>query len=240
MSASRPLLAIIAPAHATATTITPSNADTSLSEGNANTNYGPDTNIAVEADLGVTSIRGLVKFDLSSIPPGISTINTASLQLYYWSTVAGNPVNRIYTANRAITNNWGETTATWNKYDGALVWGTAGGDFTTTGAASQTVGVFGWMTWDVTAIVKAWIESGQPNYGFLIKDANEGVGTGGGKGANFYSREATDPNKPILTVDYTVRTAVIPEYPIGLPLLAIFMIIAYGLIKRRTRNPKNI
>jgi len=34
--------------------------------------------------------------------------------------------------------------------------------------------------------------------------------------------------------------AIIPEYPLGLPLLAIFMIIAYGLIKRRTRNPKNI
>jgi len=32
----------------------------------------------------------------------------------------------------------------------------------------------------------------------------------------------------------------IPEYPLGLPLLAIFMIFAYGLIKRRTRNPKNI
>jgi hypothetical protein len=32
----------------------------------------------------------------------------------------------------------------------------------------------------------------------------------------------------------------IPEYPLGLPLLAIFMIFAYGLIKRRTRNPRNI
>jgi hypothetical protein len=32
----------------------------------------------------------------------------------------------------------------------------------------------------------------------------------------------------------------VPEYPLGLPLLAIFMIIAYGLIKRRTGNPKNI
>lgn len=28
----------------------------------------------------------------------------------------------------------------------------------------------------------------------------------------------------------------IPEYPIGLPLLAMFMIIAYGLVRRRTRN----
>lgn len=32
----------------------------------------------------------------------------------------------------------------------------------------------------------------------------------------------------------------IPEYPLGLPLLAIFMIFAYGLIKRRTNNPRNI
>jgi hypothetical protein len=32
---------------------------------------------------------------------------------------------------------------------------------------------------------------------------------------------------------------IVPEYPLGLPLLAIFMIIAYGLIKRRTRIPEN-
>jgi hypothetical protein len=31
----------------------------------------------------------------------------------------------------------------------------------------------------------------------------------------------------------------VPEYPLGLPLLAIFMIVGYGLIKRRTRNQKN-
>ena len=37
-----------------------------------------------------------------------------------------------------------------------------------------------------------------------------------------------------------ITPAIVPEYPIGLPLLAIFMIIAYGLIKRRTRDPQNI
>jgi hypothetical protein len=35
-------------------------------------------------------------------------------------------------------------------------------------------------------------------------------------------------------------TAIVPEYPLGLPLLVIFMVFAYGLIKRRTRNPKDI
>jgi fucose permease len=32
----------------------------------------------------------------------------------------------------------------------------------------------------------------------------------------------------------------IPEYPIGLPVLAIFMIVTYSLIRRRTKTPKNI
>lgn len=34
----------------------------------------------------------------------------------------------------------------------------------------------------------------------------------------------------------TVNPTVVPEYPFGLPLLAIFMVIAYGLIKRRTSS----
>ena len=34
----------------------------------------------------------------------------------------------------------------------------------------------------------------------------------------------------------TTTTTTIPEYPFGLAVLAIFMIIAYGVIRRRTRN----
>jgi hypothetical protein len=33
-----------------------------------------------------------------------------------------------------------------------------------------------------------------------------------------------------------VTPPAIPEYPLGLPLLAIFMIIAYGLIRRKTNT----
>lgn len=36
---------------------------------------------------------------------------------------------------------------------------------------------------------------------------------------------------------FTVTAASpIPEYPLGIPILAIFMIIAYGVIRRKTRN----
>jgi len=45
---------------------------------------------------------------------------------------------------------------------------------------------------------------------------------------------------PSVTITLIVNPATpIPEYPLGLPVLAIFMIIAYGLIKRRTRSTKN-
>ena len=43
----------------------------------------------------------------------------------------------------------------------------------------------------------------------------------------------------LLAIVITVPV-VIAEYPVGLPLLVIFMVIAYGLIKRRIRNSKNI
>jgi hypothetical protein len=48
-----------------------------------------------------------------------------------------------------------------------------------------------------------------------------------------------------LNYDYMIRAVIdpapaVPEYPLSLPLLAIFMIIAYGLIKSRTGNPRNI
>lgn len=48
-----------------------------------------------------------------------------------------------------------------------------------------------------------------------------------------------------LTVNPGVTTTTttappIPEYPLGLPILTILMIIAYGLVKRRTMNPNNL
>jgi tripartite motif-containing protein 71 len=46
---------------------------------------------------------------------------------------------------------------------------------------------------------------------------------------------------PTATATTTTTTAPpIPEYPLGLTLLAIFMIIAYGMIKRRTRSRKDL
>jgi hypothetical protein len=42
------------------------------------------------------------------------------------------------------------------------------------------------------------------------------------------------------TTTTTSNTTVIPEYPLGLPILSILIIIAYGLIRRRTSNREKI
>jgi hypothetical protein len=47
-------------------------------------------------------------------------------------------------------------------------------------------------------------------------------------------------NSPSVTITVIVNSSsAIPEYPLGLPVLAVFMILAYCVIRRKTRNPKN-
>jgi len=214
-------MAMTGPAYATVTTITPSSGDTYISQLQPDTNFGTLLSLLVYSATAPppANVRSLVKFDLSSVPSG-STVNSASLQLYRYSDIGASPVGRTYTADRVITSNWAEASATWNKYDGVNSWGSPGGDFTTAGEASATVpACCGYISWTVTDIVKAWIESDQPNYGFLIKDQVEDASPA--VGAWFFSRESTDPNKPILTVDYTAPIAAVGGVVIPVDTLAI-------------------
>jgi len=43
---------------------------------------------------------------------------------------------------------------------------------------------------------------------------------------------------PLVTTVFTVIPTVIPEYPYGLAVLAIFMMLGYGVVKRRTGTKK--
>ncbi|MGC8961490.1 MAG: DNRLRE domain-containing protein, partial [Candidatus Bathyarchaeia archaeon] len=104
-----------------------------------------------------------------------------------------------------------EMEVTWNDYKTGSPWTTRGGDYTEEGASSSTVpnnpGV--WMVWDVTSIVKAWIEGGQPNYGFLIKDQGEDANLY--MSISFWSKEYSEvPNlQPTLKVDWSPPTTTI-------------------------------
>lgn len=52
-----------------------------------------------------------------------------------------------------------------------------------------------------------------------------------------------DSNNAASTGTFTLTVnspAPIPEYPYGLAVLAVLMLLSYAVIKRRTKNPKNI
>ena len=52
-----------------------------------------------------------------------------------------------------------------------------------------------------------------------------------------WSTSASSASSALIAVPL-IPASIIPEYPIGLPLLTVLMIVAYGVIKHRIRTPK--
>jgi len=160
---------------------------------------------------GNTRRRGVVAFDLSSIPAG-STINSAALTLQM---VQSNDVTSRIVSVFRLNANWGEAgssgsgsggiadigDATWlYRFYNTQTWGTAGGDFDPMASASLLVaneGTYQWTGPDLAADVQSWVVNPATNFGWLLKD-NEATPFTARK---YSSREGVTP--PRLTVDYT-------------------------------------
>lgn len=161
--------------------------------------------------------RGLVAFDLSSLPSGI-TIDSAKLVMSLSSST--NNTLEIH----KVTSNWTEGSSsatggagvaatandvTWlhSSYS-TVFWTTAGGDFETTAAATASISAgatsVSFSGTALTAQVAAWIANPTTNYGWLLKSNNET--TASGNIEKFYSRESatSDALKPTLLVYYTL------------------------------------
>jgi len=74
---------------------------------------------------------------------------------------------------------------------------------------------------------------GTPVYSVIVSGYFD-VTVPGQSAGNYYAA------LPTSCVGFTVISAAIPEYPFGLLILAIFIVIAYGLIKLRTRSREEI
>jgi hypothetical protein len=184
--------------------------DTYLRDTAATANYGTGTVLQVGEYTGnFINYTTLIKYDLSGIPSN-ATITSATLSLWVSADYADNaPTVEV----RRVKRNWGESTATWNTYDGSNNWSTAGGTgandvdtATATGSealsASLSAGTEVQFTLD-TAEVKKLTDGTYTNYGWLLK-----VASGSDNCYGFHSSSsATSGYRPKLVIVYSVATA---------------------------------
>jgi len=146
--------------------------------------------------------RTLVRFDLSSIPPG-STLSSASVGLYLNGIDPPNAVFNTIGLYR-ITGSWTESGVTWNNQPG----------YTSTGGTSLALGsaLNRYYYWDATSIVADWLGGTHANNGFILVSNLEGPGTDNdrGFGSSRYTRD------PLLKVTY-IRETIPPTITIVTP-----------------------
>jgi nucleoside-specific outer membrane channel protein Tsx len=152
--------------------------------------------------------RGLLYFDLSTIPVN-ATITAATLQLYQFGHLNA-PAAKIYRIGQTggvATPAWGESTATWAKYNGVTNWATAGGDFdltTPTPVDFAVSGTNGFVSFNVRAHAQDAYANRSKQLHMFLKLASDI--TANIEYAKYYSRDFTSDTsrRPKLTVSWEV------------------------------------
>lgn len=186
--------------------------------------------------------RGLIQFDLSSIPAG-STIDAVALTLNMNRAVIAGTVNVNL---HRVSRDWGEgasnaagqegggasTTpgdATWiHAVSPGTLWTTQGGDFVATVSASRELNPNGSYTWQSASLssdVTQWVNNSSTNFGWMIRGDETAAGT-----AMRYNSRASATAGPSLRVDFTA----VPE-PSSMSLGAVFAAVFFLVGRRRIR-----
>jgi uncharacterized caspase-like protein len=170
-------------------------ADAEIRQGYPTANYGDDAEMwcgyddSLEPDGRI--LRCLMKFDLSRLPAG-ATIRKATLRVYYLRSWDFPGQTRTYTAYR-IPADWTESGVTWNN---------APTPAEAYGSTGITHGSWGWHSFNITELARAWQRGTYPNYGVMLRGP-EGAGSDSSwKG--FATRESGVA--PELVIDYTPPT----------------------------------
>jgi hypothetical protein len=148
--------------------------DAEVDQGFAGVNFGSYNSMWVgygykacyqgSTDAKIT--RGLVKFNLASIPAGTS-ISQAKLYLKTGGACYGsNSSPRTVTIYRA-NKNWSESSVTWNS---SIGYGEA------YGSASVSLTSAGTYAFDITNLVRGWVNGTIANYGLMVRGP-EGSGS---------------------------------------------------------------
>lgn len=146
-------------------------ADARVYSGNGMENFAIDI-LSVYTGAGNTQ-RTFVQFDLSSITLRTNEQVTSAIFTLTASTAFGGNPSQPMEVYRVLAP-WTETGLTWLNRDATDTWASPGGDFI--GANGQPYAVSTSaptngqpVSWDVTALVQAWVTKAEPNYGLLLK-----------------------------------------------------------------------
>lgn len=182
---------------------------------------GKDNHIQVGSTANY-KFRGVIKFPVQQVPD-FAEITEAVLQLTFFSTEATHSVQNSgqLTDMRVarVTADWGEgsidpgegnitTNLAWDWNNRHDKWTQTNSrlkqDINQTSTGDD-------INIDVTEIVRDWLVTGRPNYGFIL--VNVSSEDNDAKALLFYSRNTTagDGVKPKLIVDYTTNTT--PDQP---------------------------
>lgn len=184
-------------------------ADTFISSYTPNGNYGTLNYLSTHSD---GRYRGLIRFDLSSIPSGVTILEARlELNLYYPSGTFQPMTLKAYPIRRP----WNVSEVTWNQ-----PWATPGcGDTSTdraaTPAGSIIISQSGLHRLDVTSAVAGWVADPSANHGLLlISEAPIGMQY------NYRASEYTVlTDRPKLVVTYVVTGPLPTSTPTRTPTI---------------------
>lgn len=156
--------------------------------------------------------RGVLRFDVSAVPRGRS-IASASLSLYHPDTLRGSGIVEVL----RLTSPWVEGTgvntctgdgATWSERGPAGPWTTPGGDFdpAVVSSLSKEAGdTPKWDEFDVTPLVRGWVNRQFRNDGLLVKLADEGFSPCTTEtNCNYWAYASDDWSEPTLRPKLTI------------------------------------
>ncbi len=202
------------------TVMVPASLDNTLFEsatGSLSNGVGPRGYFGATAGGNIR--RYLVQFDVASMVPAGATITGVTFQINLMGISPGSLPNPTQDLHR-VTQAWGEGTsnagvpggqgspatagdATWiHTYFPGSNWTIPGGDFDLTPSATFSINSFGVLSLSGASMlpdVQDWLDNPTSNFGWVLKDRNEGPSS-----AKFLgSRESTATNgTPMLVVDY--------------------------------------
>ncbi|WP_417616052.1 DNRLRE domain-containing protein [Oceanisphaera sp.] len=169
-------------------------ADTYLYDDPWGTTRGTETRMRI-SNSGNLDKRGLLKFDLSTIPTA-ALITSATLELNLEGIGSGEIAD---ISLHRVTRDWHQTQANWSLARTSENWSSLGGDFEPTALTSAEIDplALGATQWDITALVGDWVAGVQDNHGLML------LGSPGVNHADFSSsNHAAATQRPKLTIQY--------------------------------------